>query len=222
MTGRRWRRRTGHSVEGLQWGERKDVRGSICQPLSRVPAGFYLRLAAYCLLLNIPPAAVDRSYVPIWLIEGPCVHKHLTVKRLKSTYESTDTKCLVTGNRNIIIIIIWSIDGIIRLVKIQILEEKPAPVPLSPTQNPHKEVRDRTMASMWTADMRVRRNPYTTEVQKLGYLRADQNTTLEQGFEKQKVIVWIRFDLIGVSCNGGLWEICNGSCGLNKNAEFTD
>jgi hypothetical protein len=67
----RWRRRTGHSVEGLQWGERKDVRGSICQPLSRVPAGFYLQLPAYWLLLNIQPAAVDGSYTRIWLSALP-------------------------------------------------------------------------------------------------------------------------------------------------------
>ena len=70
--GRRWRRRTGHSAEGLQWGERKDVRGSICQPLSRVPAGFCLQcLPTDSYWISRPPARSSGrigSYVLIWLI----------------------------------------------------------------------------------------------------------------------------------------------------------
>lgn len=51
---------------GWREGE-EDVRGSICQPLSRVPAGFYLRQLPACFLLNILPSAwTDPKYKLVW------------------------------------------------------------------------------------------------------------------------------------------------------------
>ena len=151
--GRRWWRRTGHSAEGLQWGERKDVRGSICQPLSRVPTGFYLQLPAYWLLLNIPPACPQQWTDPTCSSGSLlfiCVHKQLTTLLLKR-YLWIDRSKMLRQRKDkcylLLTVTFTSTGGMIGREKIKGLGQKPVPVPLCPPQIPYGQVRDWSVAS---------------------------------------------------------------------------
>ena len=155
MMGRRWRRRTGHSAEGLQWGERKDVRGSICQPLSYVPAGFYLQLPA-CLLTLIEYPARPQQWTDPMRSSGSLRRLFILCPQtinsspFKSLSVNRQSQNASSEKRNIMHYLLlfqehWWND---RQRKTKVLEEKPVPVPLCPPQIPHGQARDRTMASV--------------------------------------------------------------------------